>query len=108
MTTIANDSDLKTLFVQIDSFWQEEYPKMNFDEKVGHWLPMIHRGMRTQGEALGDPYSEFSKESYEKWKQLEPDFDRIFDAVAPLLGSDFDRNEYEQRIRKPFFIRNKI
>lgn len=106
--TVNADPDPETLFAQIDIFWQEEYPKMSFDQKVRHWLPMIHRGMRTQGEALGDPYSEFSQEGYEKWKLLEPDFDRVFEAVIPLLGSDFDRDEYERRIQAPFFIRNEM
>jgi len=34
--------------------------------------------MRTQGESLGDEYSEFSKDWYETNKKIEPNFDNIF------------------------------
>jgi len=85
-------------------FWEEEYPNYSFDEKVNYWLASIYRGMRTQGEALGDEYSEFSKKSYELWKETEPDFDIIFVEVMKRIPN-FDFREYHERITKEQFIK---
>ncbi len=35
-------------------FWAEEYPNLSNDEKVKFWLADIYRGMRSQGEAVGE------------------------------------------------------
>lgn len=82
-----------------ESFWLEEYPHFTIDEKIKYWLANIHRGMRTQGEATGDEYSEFSAAWYQHVKAKEPDFDLIFEKVVPLLGFDFDWKEYQKRIK---------
>lgn len=84
----------------MNKFWNEKYPKMSLEEKKRYWLASIHRGMRTQGEAFGDEYSEFSKEWYDFAKAHEPDFDEIFDYVTKNLGFEFDWEEYNKRIKK--------
>jgi len=81
-----------------ESFWSDEYPGYSVDEKVKYWLASIHHGMRMQGEATGDQYSEFSAEWYKYVKLKEPAFDMIFEKVVPLLGFDFNWNEYKGRI----------
>lgn len=83
-----------------ERFWREEYPKMNLDEKKKFWLASTLKGMRTQGEAFADEYSEFSKGWYDFAKENEPDFDHIFKDVADNLGFKFDWNEYSKRIQK--------
>jgi len=80
-------------------FWEEEYPNYDFSEKKSYWLRTIHRGMRTQGEAIGDEYSLFSKKSYEIWKETEPDFDRIFAEISGGIPH-FDWQEYQRRIEQ--------
>lgn len=79
-------------------YWEEDYPKLSFDDCVKRWLADVHRGMRTQGEVLNDEYSNFSPRWYEEAKKLEPEIDRIMEAVAPRLGFDFDWPEYRSRI----------
>lgn len=81
-------------------FWEETYPKMSLDEKKKYWLASTHKGMRTQGEAFADPYSEFSKEWYDFAKQHEPNFDEIFDYVTKNLGFEFDWQEFKKRIKQ--------
>lgn len=79
-------------------FWAKEYPSYSREQKVSYWLASVHHGMRTQGEATADEYSEFSLEWYDWVKSVEPKFDAIFKSVVPLLGFDFDWDEYEKRI----------
>ncbi len=80
-------------------FWEEEYPKMSLEEKKRYWLASTHRGMRTQGEALADEYSQFSKKWYDFAKENEPHFDEIFEYVTQNLGFKFDWEEYHKRIK---------
>jgi len=88
------------LIQRANSFWNEKYPKMSLEEKKKYWLAGTHKGMRTQGEAFGDEYSEFSKKWYDFAKEHEPDFDEIFDYVTKNLGFEFDWKEYNKRIKK--------
>lgn len=81
-------------------FWKDEYPKLSLDEKKKYWLASTHKGMRTQGEALADEYSEFSKKWYDFAKENEPNFDEIFKYVADNLGFKFKWEEYNERIKK--------
>ncbi|MDP9958660.1 hypothetical protein [Chryseobacterium lathyri] len=83
-----------------DNFWSKEYPQMNLEERKKYWLASTHKGMRTQGEALADEYSEFSKKWYDFAIANEPDFDEIFKYVASNLGFEFDWEEYYKRIKK--------
>lgn len=55
----------------VNQFWNEKYPKMRLEEKKKYWLAGTHKGMRTQGEAFGDEYSEFSKKWYDFAKKHE-------------------------------------
>ena len=80
-------------------FWEEEYPSYDLSQKKSYWLANIHRGMRTQGEAIGDEYSLFSKKSYEIWKETEPDFDQIFAEISGGIPH-FDWQEYQRRIQQ--------
>ena len=79
-------------------FWANEYNNYSYEQKVQYWLANIHHGMRVQGEATGDDYSEFSLEWYKNVKSKEPDFDLIFKKVVSSLGFDFNWKEYEKRI----------
>ena len=79
-------------------FWQREYPAMSRPQRVKYWLSSTHHGMRTQGEATGDEYSEFSPRWYARARQAEPDFDAIFREAVAGLGFAFDRAEYQRRI----------
>jgi hypothetical protein len=81
-------------------FWIDEYPNYSIDNKVKYWVANIHHGMRMQGGATNDPYSEFSEEWYEYVKSKENDFDFIFGEVVPRLGIDFNWDEYNKRIKK--------
>lgn len=81
------------------NFWEEKYPKMSIEEKKKYWLASTHKGMRTQGEAFADEYSEFSKGWYDFAKEHEPNFDEIFDYVTKNLGFEFDWKEYYKRIK---------
>jgi hypothetical protein len=81
-------------------FWEKEYPNLSFEEKKRYWLASTHKGMRTQGEALGDEYSEFSKGWLEFAKENEPKFDEIFKYVTENLGFEFDWKEFNKRIKK--------
>jgi hypothetical protein len=83
-----------------ERFWQFEYPNKTFSEKVQHWLEAVHRGMRSQGEAINDEYSEFSFKWYQWVKEKEPEFDNIFKEVVKRLGFDFNWDEYNKRIAK--------
>jgi hypothetical protein len=85
---------------KFNEFWSQEYPKLSLEEKKKYWLASTHRGMRSQGEALGDEYTEFSKKWYDFAKENEPDFDEIFKDVVKNLGFDFDWGKYYERIKK--------
>lgn len=89
---------------ELDRFWKKEYPKMSRKKKVEYWLATTHKGMRTQGESLGDEYSEFSKDWYEDNKAVEPDFDSIFKEAMENIGFEFNWNEYNKRITQKWYL----
>jgi len=97
-------SDFEKLVDEIErsrnDFWKKEYPKMSLEEKKKYWLASTHKGMRTQGEALADEYSQFSKRWYDNAKSREPKFDEIFQYVTENLGFEFDLEEYYKRIKQ--------
>jgi len=79
-------------------FWENEYPLYSQEQKINYWLASVHHGMRIQGEATADEYSEFSSGWYDWVKSVEPKFDKIFKSLVPLLGFEFDWDEYWKRI----------
>ena len=83
-----------------EKFWNEKYPNLNREEKVKYWLASTHKGMRTQGEALADEYSEFSKGWYDHAVSVEPDFDAIFKEAVSNIGFEFNWEEYNKRIQE--------
>jgi len=83
-----------------DDFWSKKYPRYSLSKKKQYWLEGTHRGMRSQGEAFADEYSQFSKKWYDHAKKVEPRFDEIFQYVANNLGFEFDWKEYDKRIKK--------
>lgn len=97
--------EMEKFELEMNRFWKKEYPKMTHKDKVAYWLASTHKGMRTQGEALGDEYSEFSKEWYETNKQIEPDFDSIFKEAMKNIGFDFNWSEYNKRITKKWYLK---
>ncbi len=76
-------------------FWNIEYPNKTFEEKQVFWVEYIYRSMRMRGEPGFDEYSIFNKESYEEWKQREPQIDIMLDYVIRTLP--FDRTADEVR-----------
>lgn len=82
-------------------FWQEEYPRYSRERKQTYWLAQIHRGMRTQGEAVGDPYTEFSPEWYADALAREPDFESIRQEIMPRMGFEFDESRFRSMIGIP-------
>lgn len=82
------------------SFWIEEYPQYSVERKITYWVSNIHHGMRMQGEATADPYSEFSIKWYLDVILKDSDFDVVFEKVVPKLGVNFDWTEYNKRIGK--------
>jgi hypothetical protein len=94
----ANNAIFERMRIDEEHFWQFEYPHKTFYEKVQYWLASIHKGMRSQGEAINDEYSEFSLKWYQWAKEKEPAFDEIFKEVTKRLGFDFDWDEYRRRI----------
>ena len=83
-----------------EHFWRFEYPNKTFSEKVQHWLESVYKGMRAQGEATADEYSEFSYKWYQWVKEKEPNFDEIFKEAVKKLGYEFNWDEYYSRITK--------
>jgi len=93
---------------EIDHFLKKEYPKLSRENKITYWLRTTHKGMRTQGEAVGDEYSEFSKDWYETNKSIETDFDSIFKEAVENIGFKFDWTEYNKRITKKWYLDSKL
>ena len=83
-----------------NKFWSEEYPNLSRDEKIKYWLTSTHKGMRTQGEALANEYSEFSRKWYDHAINVEPDFDKIFKEAIGNIGFEFDWEKYNKRIQE--------
>lgn len=83
----------------IKDFEEKEYPYYSFQQKVTYWLSVIHSGMRYYGESIGNPYDQFSRTTYKKWVEFEPEIDAILNAVFPRLES-FDVDEFKKRIEQ--------
>jgi hypothetical protein len=79
-------------------FWQVEYPAKSSAERIRYWLVSTHTGMRSQGEATVDSYSEFSPQWYSFARSMEPDFDALFVEAMKGLEGPFDWAEYLRRI----------
>ena len=94
--------DLEQAFEQARAesrkFWSDEYPAMTRDQRIKYWLGDVLHGMRSQGEATGDAYSEFSPEWHSFARSMEPDFDELFREAVKALESGFDWMEYYRRI----------
>jgi hypothetical protein len=97
---MTNREFLQGIIDRRKRFWEEEYPKMSLEEKKKYWLSSTYSGMRSQGEAIGDSYSEFSKEWLDDARSIEPQFDEIFNYVTQNLGFRFDWKEYNKRIQQ--------
>jgi hypothetical protein len=72
----------------IKSFWMNEYPKKDFNERIEYWSGMLWRQMRFDGESGLDEMGLFTNEAYVYWKKVEPDFDKIFPKVMENLKLD--------------------
>lgn len=82
-------------------FWKEQYPQMTFEERVRHWADTLGKGLRAQQKGGLDPYEIFSAGWYESVRELEPDFDRIMDAVFEThWQGEWEREEYRKRINE--------
>ena len=91
---------LEQILKDRNNFWEKEYPNMSFEEKKAYWLASTHKSMRTQGEALADEYSVFSKRWYDFAVENEPKFEEIFKYVTNNLGFEFNWEEYNKRIQE--------
>lgn len=81
-------------------FWINEYCNYSIENKIKYWLADIQHGMRMQGEATNDPYSEFSVEWYENVKSKDANFDFIFSKAVQSFNINFDWKEYYKRINR--------
>jgi hypothetical protein len=89
---------LKSLKASVDKFWNEEYPRKSFEEKVDYWKKTMEKGMLEQ-KNLGLPqFGIFSKQWYESVKEQENDIDRIVDTIFNIFWTDIDRKEFDSAI----------
>lgn len=71
-------------------FWRDEYARWSFERRAEHWYDLIRRAMRSQEEYGLDELSIFTPESHAAWRALEPEIDRVLDAVFARLGRSPD------------------
>lgn len=95
--------EFEDVFEQNRIFWSEKYPSLSIEEKKKIWEEDIYRSIRTQGEALGDEYTAFSKKWYDSAKEREPQFDEFFKEIVENLEKGyfykkFNWDEYRNRI----------
>ncbi|GEM_PF-3087786 len=67
------------------TFWEEEYIKMNFEEKIKYWSSRFHRQMRWNIESGVDEMAVFSKADYETRKKYEPEIDELLPHIVKYL-----------------------
>lgn len=86
---------------EIYSFWEGEYLKFNFKDKVNYWGGAIRTSIRMQVEdGRGDKYSGFNPEWRKEILKKEPNIDKIISAA-------FDKHLNEYADKKEFFRRIK-
>jgi hypothetical protein len=69
----------------VEKWWNDEYPKLTFEEKRAFWLQEIYHAIRMQGEMGYAPESIFDESTYREWRAIEPEMDAILDYVIPKL-----------------------
>lgn len=74
------------ILAQERAFWRDEYPRWSFERRAEHWYDRIRRHMRSHEELGLNELAGFTPESYETWRALDPDIDRILEVVATRLG----------------------
>jgi hypothetical protein len=75
-----------------ERFRKEEYPKKSLEERIDYWTDLIHNNMKWQGESTGDEYDGmFTKEWFDENVKFDPEFDKIFSAVAKNLQLDMNK-----------------
>lgn len=79
-------------------FWKEEYPKMDFENKIIYWRKDVFNAMQFQEEQARDPYTAFSKDWMDYHRSIEPDFDKILEEIVKRLS--LNKDIVQQRIIK--------
>ncbi|GAA3952515.1 hypothetical protein GO495_21610 [Chitinophaga oryziterrae] len=75
-----------------EKFRKEEYPKKSLEERIDYWAGLIRKNMKWQGESTGDEYDGmFTKEWFDENVEFDPEFDKIFSAVAKKLELDMNK-----------------
>lgn len=57
-----------------------EYPNLAQEEKFSLWLYRLTFDFRDDNPGY-DPLQKFNKENHAKWREQEPDFDKILDKI---------------------------
>lgn len=82
-------------------FEKDKYVKLSFDNKVKYWSEELSQQMNWQKESGSDIYGIYDKEWYDRIKLIEPDFDRIIDAVfRDYWRGTQNKGEYLKRVGK--------
>lgn len=82
----------KNAFKAFEKFRTEEYPKKSLDEKIAYWAESIQTNMKWQGDLNGDAYDGmFTKQWFADNTIFDPEFEKIFSAVATQLQLDMDK-----------------
>ncbi len=77
------------------------YNELSFDDKVKYWVESLNQDMRLQAEKGHDEYSIFSVQWYETFKSIDPNVDRIMEAVFNIFRRynwPWSEEEYLKRI----------
>lgn len=82
----------KSDYKAFEKFIQEEYPKKSLEERIVYWTELIQKNMKWQGEMNDDEYDGmFTKEWFDDNVTFDPEFNKIFTAVATNLQLDMDK-----------------
>jgi len=82
----------KNDYKAFEKFMKEEYPKKSLDERIVYWTELIQKNMKWQGESTGDEYDGmFTKEWFDDNVRFDPEFNKIFSAVAKNLQLDMNK-----------------
>jgi hypothetical protein len=82
----------KNDYKAFEKFMREDYPKKSLDDKILYWSELIQKNMKWQEEINGDEYDGmFTKEWFDDNVTFDPEFNKIFTAVAKNLQLDMTK-----------------
>lgn len=84
----------KNDYKAFEKFMKEDYPKKSLEDRITYWTEQIQKNMKWQGELNGDEYDGiFTKEWFDDNVRFDPEFNKIFTAVAKNLQLDMNKVE---------------